>query len=342
MIDAVFSRCFARGRIVLALSCFLLGSACRVIAAKNTERQAKNLTAILIHEGIERSYFIHLPPGFSKDSPAPLVLALHGGGGSGRRFDRTATQGTLTAAADKRGMVLVFPAGINRHWCDGRPEIFKAKKTYDDVGFISAVIDSMVKNYGIDSRRVYATGISNGGFMSVRLAMDLSEKIAAVAPVAAQISKAIRDKRPELPISIMIINGTKDPLVPFDGGHIRLFRFGRSRGEILSTAATVEFFRRHNGCGKTAEKTRLRDNDPEDGTTVEVEKYTGGQEGTEVILVKIIGGGHAWPGGRQYLKPRFIGAVCRDINASEMILDFFLRHSRKNLPHGKRGEEVQK
>jgi hypothetical protein len=104
----------------------------------------------------------------------------------------------------------------------------------------------------------------------VRLAMDLSEKIAAVAPVTAQVSKALKDKTPKLPISIMIVNGTKDPLVPFDGGHIRLFRFGRSRGEILSTVSTVEHFRRYNGCDKTPKKSKLKDKAPDDGTTADV------------------------------------------------------------------------
>jgi len=128
----------------------------------------------------------------------------------------------------------------------------------------------------------------------------------------------------------MIVNGTKDPLVPFDGGHIRLFKIGRSRGEITSTAYSVEHFRRHNGCGETPEKRTVQDKDPDDGANVEIEKYTGGKDGTEVILVRVIGGGHTWPGGKQYLSSWFIGTVCRDINASEMILDFFLQHSRKD------------
>ena len=318
-------------RTVMVLVFLSIYASCSSTAAENgfpEAEPAQEFTKMLQHESIERSYHIHLPPGFSKDKPAPLVFALHGGGGNGRKFDQGTTQGTLTAAADKRGVVLVFPEGINKHWCDGRTEILK-KKAYDDVGFISKIIDTMVKNYGIDPKRVYATGISNGGFMSVRLAMDLSEKIAAVAPVTAQVSKALKDKTPKLPISIMIVNGTKDPLVPFDGGHIRLFRFGRSRGEILSTVSTVEHFRRYNGCDKTPKKSKLKDKAPDDGTTVEIEKYTGGKDGTEVILVKVIGGGHTWPGGKQYLRPRTIGTVCRDINASGMILDFFLAHSRK-------------
>ena len=327
-----FRYLFVHHRLALLLASFLLCIGCDAMVAEDVkikESPGKNLTETLQHEGIERTYHIHLPPGFRKDKPTPLVVALHGGGGEGRRFDQSTTQGTLTAAAGKRGMALVFPEGINKQWNDGRTAMLQTRKPYDDVGFISTIIDTMVKNYGIDPRRVYATGISNGGFMSVRLAMDLSEKIAAVAPVTAQISMALRDKTPKLPISVMIVNGTKDPLVPFDGGHIRLFRFGRSRGEILSTASSVEHFRRHNDCGKTPDRSKLQNKDPDDGTRVEIEKYTGCRDGTEVILVKVIGGGHTWPGGKQYLKPWIVGAVSRDINASEMILDFFLAHSRQ-------------
>jgi polyhydroxybutyrate depolymerase len=326
---------FQPGRIrlwtimILAGLCLYYG--CRAAAKEDAAlnaRQDRFIMETLTHDGIARTYHIHLPPGFNREPPAPLVLALHGGGGEGRRFDASTTRGTLVDAADKRGVVLVFPEGIDKHWNDGRSEIFTSNDGFDDVGFLATVIDTMVQEYGIDPRRVYATGISNGGFMAVRLAVDLSDKIAAVAPVTAQLSKALEGLWPDRAISIMIVNGTEDPLVPFDGGHIRLFRFGRSRGEILSTAATVEHFRRHNGCGRRPEKVMLPDRDPADGTRVAIETYAGCREGTEVILVKVIGGGHTWPGGNQYLKPRIVGVVGRDIDASEMILDFFLNHSR--------------
>ena len=241
-----------------------------------------------------------------------------------------ATAGTLTAAAASRGLVLVFPEGVGSRWCDGREETLSGRQAHDDVGFISKLIDTMVSSYGIDPTRVYATGISNGGFMSVRLAMDLSDRIAAIAPVAAQIPRALEDVTPGRPISIMIVNGTADPLVPFDGGHIRLFRFGRSRGEILSTASSIERFVHLNGCKETPEISKLPDKDPDDGTNVEIEKYASGREETEVILVKVIGGGHTWPGGRAYLTSWIVGDVCREFSASEMILDFFLRHSRSS------------
>ena len=97
-------------------------------------KSAPEFTKTLKHEGIERTYHIRLPSEFSKDKPAPLVLALHGSSHEGRSFDQNTTQGTLTAAADKRGVVLVFPQGIDKKWCDGRTEILKAKKANNDAG----------------------------------------------------------------------------------------------------------------------------------------------------------------------------------------------------------------
>jgi len=323
------------GRMLLVclLCLFNFNSITAKDAPKTGKGNGRDFTRTLQYEGIERTFHIHLPPTFTMDKHTPMVLALHGGGGKGSKFEKSTTSGTLTAAADKQGVVVVFPEGIDKQWFDGRTEIVKKKDRHNDVGFISAIIDIMVKNYNIDPNRVYSTGISNGGFMSYRLAMDLSDKIAAIAPVAAQVSKAVTGKTPERPISVMVINGTDDPLVPFDGGHVRLFRFGRSRGEVLSTNATVDFFLKHNGCTGKQERNKLDDTDPEDGTSVEVEKYAGCREGTEVVLVKVIGGGHTWPGGTQYLKPWLVGKVSKDINASELILDFFLKHSLNSSNH---------
>ena len=126
-----------------------------------------------------------------------------------------------------------------------------------------------------------------------------------------------------------MINGTKDPLVPYAGGDIRLFNMPRSRGVILSTAETIERFRTHNGCRKKPVVTEVPDSCRDDGSRVMVKRYSDGQQGTSVVLVKVIGGGHTWPGGTQYLPVRRIGPVCRDFEASEMILDFFLAHPRK-------------
>lgn len=282
----------------------------------------------LVHNGEERTYHVRLPQDFRANKRHPLALVLHGGSGRGVDFDRVMTSGTLHAAAEARDVVLVFPEGINKQWNDGRTEIFRGDEPHDDVGFISVLIDTLIEDYGVDASRVYATGISNGGFMSVRLAMELSNKLAAVVPVTAQVSQAIADRQPTHPISVMFVNGTDDPLVPYEGGHVRLFRVGRSRGEVLSTELSTRLFREHNNCVTTPVEEQLEDYDPDDGTTVQVRIYGDCDAGTEVVLIKVNGGGHTWPGGNQYLRPKRIGLVSRDIDASELILDFLLSHSR--------------
>lgn len=320
---------FLRNLFFMMLPIFAFGkTGCSDVNDSNLDNFVQNKTETIQHEGVERIYHIYFPKNFNKKKSAPMVLALHGGGGMGSKFEEQVSGGTLTAAAEERGVVLVFPEGIKKRWNAGRPEVFNGKKMYDDFGFISNLIDKMIRTYNIDEKRVYVTGISNGGFMSVRLALDLSQKIAAVAPVTAQISKANKDKHPDFPISIMIINGTADRLVPYKGGHVRPFRFGRSKGIILSTQKTIKMFSYFNKCNKGAELQILADKVPDDGTKVEIVKYSECEDKSEVVLVKVIGGGHTWPSGVQYLAPRMIGVVSKEINASEMILDFFLSHSK--------------
>ncbi|MET2984723.1 alpha/beta hydrolase family esterase [Aureibaculum conchae] len=285
-------------------------------------------TKTIQHEDIERTFHVYLPTNFNKDNPTPMVLALHGGSGSGKRFERDVSDGTLTIAADSRGVILVMPEGIDKRWNDGRPEIFNGDRMYDDVGFISVIIDEMIQNYGVNANKVYVTGISNGGLMSVRLALELSNKIAAAAPVTAQITKALESIVPDTPISIMIINGTADPLVPYDGGYIQVPGITENRGEILSTDETIEKFNAFNQCTNPAEIEPSIDNLPRDGTSIEITRYNNCEQRTEVVLVKVVGGGHTWPGGAEYLPPIIVGKVSREINASQLILDFFLSHSK--------------
>jgi len=286
-------------------------------------------TRTIQHDGVERTYHMYLPNNFDNSNDTPLVLALHGGGGTGTNFEDVVSAGTLTTAAESRGVILLMPDGIDKRWNDGRPEIFGNDSMYDDVGFISTIIDEMIQNYGVDANRVYSTGISNGGLMSIRLAMDLSNKIAAIAPVTAQITSAMQAKVPEFPISMMIVNGEEDPLVPYNGGCILgPFVSNCSRGEVLSTQESIEKFIGYNQCANPSETEPIIDNVPNDGTGVEITTYKACEQGTEVVLVKVIGGGHTWPSGDQYLSKNVVGVVSKEINASEMVFDFFLSHSR--------------
>lgn len=281
---------------------------------------------------------MHFPPGFDKTKKRPLVLALHGHGTTGKLFD-SHSGGTITAAADKRGFIVVFPEGINKHWNDGRPEHLETSSA-DDVGFLTSLIALMKEQHGVDPKRIFVTGFSNGRVMTYRMSFNPSDQVAAVAPTVSALSESLKDRTLDHPVSVMIINGTEDPIVPYDGGEIGFSEVdgkirigedaeGRSRGAIISTSATVDRYRELNGCNETPTVTQLPDTDPDDGTTARMDTYSGCQNGTEVVLVTIDGGGHTWPGGMQYLPKELIGRVSRDFNASEMIFDFFLKHPKK-------------
>ena len=275
------------------------------------------------HDDLERTFFVYIPSSYDENSQTPMVIAIHGGGGTAYQMPGFTGFNEL---AEKEGFIVLYPQGIEKQWNDGRPLKTRAfEENIDDVGFISNLIDHVSKIFNINEKRIYATGISNGGFMSFRLAYFLSDKIAAVAPVTATVSEALyNDFTPlENQISLLIMNGTEDPLVPYEGGEVSIYKV--KRGKILSTDDTVDFWVNHNNCLPDPEITEIPDKDVNDGTTVEEIKYKN-NDGTEVILYKIEGGGHTWPGGSQYLPIIIIGKVCKDIDGAEEIWKFFKRH----------------
>ena len=124
----------------------------------------------------------------------------------------------------------------------------------------------------------------------------------------------------------MVVNGTKDPLVPYEGGHVQVFR--SKRGAIFSTDETIERWRVFNGCKAEPFEMWLPDEDPRDGTRTEVRWWSGCAGQAEVCLYRVVGGGHTWPGGLQYLSKALIGNVSRDYDLVPLIFDFFARHKR--------------
>ena len=300
------------------------------------DRIAKNippsaLDKALTHNGLKRTYRLYLPPSFDKTKPLPLVIALHGGGGTGKNMERLTRNGFNTLA-DKEGFVVVYPDGIERHWNDGRKEVsYRAhKEKIDDVGFISTLIDHLSKDANIDPRRVYVTGASNGAMMSYRLACEIPEKITAIAPVMGALPVEFTDAKPSAPMPVLMVSGTADPLVPWAGGNIGFsrnrFRRAKTLGKVMSQKDTVSFWVTHNQCAATPTVTRMPDTDTDDGTQVRREAYAATQDKAEVILYAIEGGGHTWPGGYPYLPDWIIGKTSRDIDANEIIWNFFKRH----------------
>jgi polyhydroxybutyrate depolymerase len=285
----------------------------------------------LVINGLKRTFLYNIPESFVIHKPVPLLIVLHGGGGTGRNMVKLTMEGFNTLS-EKRGFIVVYPDGIAKHWNDGRnsEEPGAKKENIDDVGFISALIDYLVKKLNVDQKRVFVTGMSNGAIMSYRLACELSEKIAAIAPVAGNIAQNMLVKcSPSRPVSILAINGTKDPLVPFNGGDVT-GPFGQKKlGKVLPVQESVRFWVNINNCSTTPVVTYEPDLDIEDETLVRKESYTNGRENSEVVLYIIEDGGHTWPGGFQYLGKGIVGKTCYDINADEIIWKFFEKHSLK-------------
>lgn len=285
----------------------------------------------LIHDGMKRTFRIFSPSFYTDSLKMPIVIALHGKGGNGKSMAILTRMG-FDKLAEKEGFLVLYPDGIKLNWNDGRMDEESKDRAHreniDDVGFISDLIDFMIKYYNTDPGRVYVTGISNGAIMAYRLACELSHKIAAIAPVDGNIPVMLYPEcNPSFPVSVLAINNVDDPLVPFEGGDIHSSLHKVKLGKVLSVEKSVEFWVTQNKCSGTPEVTKEPDRDPADGTRVTRTLYPAGINGTEVMLYAIDGGGHTWPGGIQYKPAGIIGKTCRDIDACEVIWSFFKRHS---------------
>ncbi len=317
------------------VSVALVAAAGAILFSQSSQQEPPQHT--MSFGGHQRSYLVHLPPQVLQPGKLPLVLVFHGGGGSAGQIVRASGFAQL---ADRHGFLAVFPQGVNKHWNDGRKsEVFAQQdRRIDDVAWIRALVEKLKRDYPVDPRRIYAVGISNGGMFCQRLAVELSDQLAAVASLTASLPEPLKHATPKAPVAVMLINGTADPLLPYQGGEVTirplLGRLGRqlplrSRGRVISTEETIRYWVRHNGTKPKPHITRLPDTDPQDGCRVEVHRWSGGRGGTEVVLYKVIGGGHGWPGGSQYLGVDRIGHVCQDFDATKAIWQFFARHRKK-------------
>lgn len=311
--------------VVLAALLGLLGG-CRETPAGTPTAAPGALT--IRHGGLVRTWQL-VDPAPDGAGLRPLVLVLHGGGGIGDQM-RTLTERQFELLAAREGFLVAYPDAWERNWNDGREnrEIAAQRAGVDDVGFLAAVIDQCVRERRADPRRVYATGISNGAMMAHRLGIALAATVAAIAPVAGALPFNLKDETPAAPVAVLLINGTDDLMVPWAGGAVRGRLFGGDRGKILGANATAEWWALRNGCRPTPTLTTLPDSVPGDGTRVLVNAYPGGRRGTEVRLYRIEGGGHTWPGGRQYLPELLVGKTCREFNAVETIWRFFAAHPK--------------
>jgi polyhydroxybutyrate depolymerase len=274
-----------------------------------------------------RTYRIHVPKGRDPEIPCAVVVAFHGGGGNADSMIRLSG---LNAKADEAGFVVVYPYGSARFgerqltFNAGLVGGFAKARNIDDVGFTRALLDDLERVVRVDPDRVFATGMSNGAMMAYRVACELSDRIAAIAPVGAPMG--IDDCRPTRPVPVMHFHGTADELAPFAGGYGRLPTGGKGVTDFPPVAQTIRRWVEANGCDSEPVVEALPDA-ANDGTRVTTRTWRSDGTGAEVVLVEIESGGHTWPG----MPPvaDFLGPSTRDISANDLMWEFFTRHPRR-------------
>lgn len=278
--------------------------------------------------GHERTYRVYVPAASAAGRKLPLIFLLHGGGSTGKGMRRL-TGHCFEHRADADGGIVAYPDGFDGHWNDYRGDLSRRaqRENIDDVSFLKAAAAEIAARYPVDPARVYAAGMSNGAMMAHALACRASDVFAAVAAVSgAMPEKLAAACSPARPVPVMIVNGTEDKLVHWEGGDVTGPFGGKKLGRVLSVERTRDFWLEKNRCdGSKAARSR-KDESQKDGTVLERETYSSCTGGAEVNFIKVAGGGHTWPGGAQYL-PRFLIGRTTDEMAGEELWDFFNRHS---------------
>ena len=268
----------------------------------------QTINASITHDGIQRDYILYIPELYDGSKAVPLVFNFHGYGSNAAQ---QMFYGDFRDIADTEGFLLVHPEGTtfigDQFWNVGFPGL---SSNIDDVGFTEALIDELETLYAIDLDRVYATGMSNGGFMSFLLACQLSEKIAAVASVTGSMTQdTFDDCNAQHPTPVLQIHGTDDGVVLYNGNNLS-----------IPIADVISYWVDFNNCETTPTTTTLPDVDVSDGSTIEHSVYEDGDNGITTEHMKVIGGGHTWPG-----SVINTAGTNQDIDASMEIWLFFSR-----------------
>ena len=292
--------------------------------------QGKGYTKVikLEFDGQTRSYRLHVPTAYSSEKVYPLVLVLHGGSGNAEQIEKTTG---MSDKSDKEGFLVGYPDGTGRLnnvyvWNAGFCCGSAYENNVDDVGFIKALINDVKSSYEIDTDRIYITGFSNGAMMTHRLGSELSDLIAAIAPVSGAIggkflanSQLYTIPEPVNNVPVLAFHGKNDDVVPYDGGLPPRVVRGNAYS-FASVADAVEAWLSFNQNSSAAEETTSSNGN------IIVKKYSGGSNNAEVVLYTIVDGLHAWPGA-QWVRPK-AEQPTYDIIATDIIWDYFKNHPK--------------
>ncbi|MCC6836644.1 MAG: hypothetical protein IT213_16780 [Cytophagales bacterium] len=278
--------------------------------------------------GADRNYHMFIP---NNPTNAPVVFLFHGNGGSSDDMlgltNIKAPYKIWLNIASQENLILVVPNGTvgSRGWNDCRNDA-ATNPTSNDVLFINTLLDFVKAKYNSNNSKVYTVGTSNGGHFSIRLAQEIPNRITAFASIVASNSVNSQCTSSTIKVSALFMNGTDDPILPYNGGQM-----ASNRGEVFSTENTITYWVQRNGTITTPEVSNLTDMNTNDGSTVTKSLYKNGGNGTEVVLYKINNGGHTEPSIAERYSSIFLLAVGKqngDIEMANEVWNFFKTKSK--------------
>ena len=275
--------------------------------------EAQVTTGSFVHDGVLREYRLYLPPNYQGFESLPLIFNLHGFGSNMLQQD---IYSGLNLVADTAKFFICTPQGFQDSWNVG----WLIGSTKDDVGFINALIDTISAEYNVDLNAVFSTGMSNGGFMSYRLACELDDRIRAVASVAGGMEEGqTQICSPNAPTPVMQIHGTADDVVLYNG----------TAFVSIAVENLISQWVDRNGCLMDGDTIPVPDIAPNDGATAERIEYNDCNGESRVVFYKVTGGGHSWPGAPQIPD---LDPTCQDFKASHEIWLFFKQYTTPLIP----------
>jgi polyhydroxybutyrate depolymerase len=290
-----------------------------------------------------RTFVVHLPQGYDSQQHYPVVILLHG------RDQDAAEMARLThfnEFADRDSIIAVYPNALNGRWnIGGGPQQGYRRGPYRrgpwgpgypppgprpeqgdrpngpnrgaDMPFLHRMLDKLATHYSVDKRRIYAVGLGEGGFLALRMGCNMADRIAAIAVVGAAMPRALTCV-PSRPVPALLMNGTDDPIVHFDGG-----RYKDGMLQLLSAEDSAKEWARLNRCSEKPSESKLPSLQKGFKDT-KVYLFDGCQENAQVALYAVKDGGHTWPGGEQYMAEKEVGKTSNALNANETIWSFLV------------------
>jgi polyhydroxybutyrate depolymerase len=288
-----------------------------------------------------RTFVVHLPQGYDSQQRYPVVILLHG---LDQDADEMARLTHFNQLADLDSIIAVYPNAVGGRWMlgGGPPQPYRGPyrrrgiwgpgypppgprqgerregaPRNQDMQFLHRMLDRLAAHYSVDTRRIYAAGVGEGGFMAIRMGCNMADRIAAIAVVAAAMPRMLTCI-PSRPVSALLMNGTDDPIVHYDGG-----RYKDGMFRLLSAEDSAKEWARIDRCSDKPAESKLPALQ-EGGKDTKVYQFEGCQENSQVTLYSVKNGGHTWPGGEQYASEKEVGRTSKALNANETIWSFFV------------------